>query len=818
MKEKIRSSLLEERVALVDKDFLDYELEFTTEADVERLLFCLEKNLFFKVNERNSLLLFTLGLTDDFDFQQGRSDTIGGAAPDIDMDFSESGRTKLIDHIVNLWGIDNVANIGTHGKFGPRSLTQRYFSIWMPDKELGDKAKDSHLAVRNEILAKIPDPLFGKEPTLKEVVKGNPEKGYPAHPELLEDAKYSEWFDFTYNLDGMISNNGVHPAGMIISDFPVHLVAPTYTTADKLRVTQFDMKEVEALGLIKYDFLIIKTLDVLQVAVELIQKRKGLSIDIYNIPDNDKRTYALFARGLLTGVFQFETSSLIGDAVMKAKPTSVAELSDISALVRPGPMSAGFLDRYLNRESDPEIPAVIADMWSNTRRVLVYQEQLIKLFTEVAGLSLQDADTARRAVGKKDKKYLEKLQPLFFAGCAKYGLSEAQVSRLWDIIIGCADYLFNASHSVAYSYLSYVCAYLKANHTVEYFCALMSVGSRMMSPKMWRVKVMEYIDEARQFDIDVLCPDINESGNHFEIINPTCIRFGLNGIKNVGGSAVSHILKIRGSKPFEDLQDFMNRTNQTKMNTKVFTALVQSGAMDCFGHYREHLLEMMELIFAYKPDLIAYHEREAEILERDKEMAIVLPLIERRDKLRHQKSLKKAAPLTLEEETFLEEHKDLRRKPELKHKEMPHFITFPVRPYNAQLSLKEQLEQGQAIGCYLGKHPAHTIYPEAEFLINARPDDRGIFAGAIVSAKIKTTKKGSRMGLIEIEDGTSFATVLIFAEGVKKLEAKYPNVKLESGMILKVSGLIKSSDSDEDEENQTAEILAREITIYGGKQ
>lgn len=395
LRQQVKACLIRERILEVDLDFLSFELEKARDVDLELILKYLNEERFFEDNPYNSLLLYTSGLTDSIDYDKERSENSGGSPPDIDMDYDGEGRDKVIEWIVKEWGQDCVANIGTHGTFGTKSLTRRYFKLTEPqDLEQHEK----HYSLMQEVLDKIPPPLFGKEATFDEVIKGNESKNYLAHPEL-ETTRYKGWYDFTKELEGMVANYGVHAAGMVVSSTPIHHHIPVWKNKDYERITQFDMHDVEAQGAIKFDFLVIKNLDILKRCVKLIAERHGKLYDIYTVPDGDKKTYDLFASGHLTGVFQFEESSMIKQATLKSRPQSIEELSDISALVRPGPMGAGFLDRYMDNEPDPEIPEAIQELWKDTRRVLVYQEQLMLLFTTIAGMDLVEADNARRAVG-----------------------------------------------------------------------------------------------------------------------------------------------------------------------------------------------------------------------------------------------------------------------------------------------------------------------------------------------------------------------------------------------------------------------------------
>lgn len=244
------------------------------------------------------------------------------------MDWPALGRDKAIELVVEKYGRDCVANIITHGTLGPKSLTRRFFSIYMPEDEQEQLVWKTG---EREILNAIPLALFGKEATLKEIVEGNAEKGYPANPEL--PTKFPNWYKFASKLDDMVCNFGIHAGGMVISSFPIMDVIPTWTNKKSERITQFDMKEVEELGSLKFDFLVINNLDIIKECIRLIKVRHNVDIDLYNIQDGDKKAYSLLAQGLVVGVFQMETSNSAKDLLMKIKPQSIGELSDISSLL-----------------------------------------------------------------------------------------------------------------------------------------------------------------------------------------------------------------------------------------------------------------------------------------------------------------------------------------------------------------------------------------------------------------------------------------------------------------------------------------------------
>jgi DNA polymerase-3 subunit alpha len=718
------------------------------------------------------------------------------------MDFDGEGREKVLEWIVEEWGRDNVANIGTQGTFGTKSLTRRYFKLTEPENPA---ERETHYSLMQTILGKIPPPLFGKEATFKEIIEGNPDKNYPEQPELTI-GKYKDWHDFCYQLEGMVSNYGVHAAGMVINNTPIANHVPVWRNKDYERITQFEMGDTEAQGLIKFDFLVIKNLDILKRCVKLIRERHNKVYDIYTVPDGDPKAYKLFADGHLTGVFQFEESASIKRASLQAQPKSIGELSDITSLVRPGPSSAGFLDRYLNNDPDPEIPEAIQTLWKDTRNVLVYQEQLMLLFVEIAGLDLVDSDLARRAIGKKDLKYLATITEPFKKGCQRYGLNDHQIDYLWAIILGCGEYLFNKSHAVAYSYVSYLCAYFKANYPTEFFCSLMSVRSEDMMPKDWAAKAPEYIIEARELGIRISPPSVQKSYLGFHIVAEGEIYFGLNGIRSCGKTASQAIISARGKLPFKDINDFIERVNTQKINTKVFESLVNAGAFDTMGYLRQDLLAQMHKLYDFKTELQEFYERKAEIKIREKENLELEPLIARRTELKKIEARKKDRELTAEELEFLETTSNLRKKVSLKEKEFPTMPTLE-RHSKIPITLHQMMIQQEYIGCFLGRHPARMIYSEAEALVNVFEGVNAVVCGMVIEVRDMKTKKGQPMAILEIGDGTATAKIILFPRSYAQI-IKYralPEVK----DLIKVSGKVS-------QEAPIIEIFADTIDIYKG--
>lgn len=350
---------------------------------------------------------------------------------------------------------------------------------------------------------------------------------------------------------------------------------------------------------------------------------------------------------------------------------------------------------------------------------------------------------------------------------------------------------FNKAHSVSYSVLTYVTAYLKANHPVEFFTALMSTRSKTLQPKSWAVKAPEYINEAKHFNVDIYPPDINRSSFEFTIHNNE-IYFGLNAIRDVGGTAAKYIINARGNTPFKDIWDFINRVNTQKVNTKVFQGLVKAGAFDKLGYVRSQLLENIDGIYSYLKDVDEYNQRKNDIIERAKENERLLPLIEHRNFLRNEiiKLKKKVIknPNDLESQTKLNQYEtdlqpledmELKKLVELKEKD------FPIKPeFNrtkeVPITITDILDQASYIGCYIGGHPILMTNIDREDLDSLEEGFRYRVAGVVISNRIITTKKGKKMAVVEIDDSTKAAEIVIFPQ----MYESFSSLDLKEGDIL----------------------------------
>jgi DNA polymerase III subunit alpha len=428
----IDKHIIEGRYSQVDLDFLEYEISMSSTEDISRIYFILTekatlgKNWTPWENPYNSILLYIVGITDTFDFKKARSEMTGGAPPDIDIDHDALDREVAIQWCVDYWGRDKVANIITHGTFKPKSLARSFYRITEGDQD--------HLT---DLLGMIPPPKYGKEATLTEILETN--------PSLETSYKYKSFLEFADRIENMVANFGIHAAGIIISDKDISETVPLWKNSKAERITQYDKDECEELGLIKFDFLGIDTLSVIKECVKLVKENKGVELSPYAIEDGDEATYQTLAEGKLTGVFQMETSGIAKRLIFDIKPKSIEDLSAISAINRPGPLQAGldkqYIENKINNTAPDHQPEKVAEILKTSYWTLIYQEQILALFTELAGFDPKTADDIRRAMGKKKLTVLEVYEPQFILGCQKVGgLTAEYAADLWMDILGFADY------------------------------------------------------------------------------------------------------------------------------------------------------------------------------------------------------------------------------------------------------------------------------------------------------------------------------------------------------------------------------------------
>ncbi len=491
--------------------------------------------------------------------------------PDIDIDFDDEGRGKIIDYVVKKYGRNQVAQIITYGTMAAKS-------------SIRDAARvmELPLSTANSLAKLVPErPGVTLEKAFKEVPElDSIYKSKTREADILKQAKV---------LEGSVRNTGMHACGVIITPDDITKYVPVCTSKDsELFVTQFDNSVVENAGMLKMDFLGLKTLSIIKTAIENIEKRHGVKIDIDTIPLDDKKTFELYQKGQTNGTFQFESAGM-QKHLRGLKPDKFEDLIAMNALYRPGPME--YIPNFIKRKHGEEpitydIPAM-EEYLAETYGITVYQEQVMLLSQKLANFSKGDADVLRKAMGKKILSLLEKLKPKFLEGCGANGHDVKVAEKVWKDWEAFAAYAFNKSHSTCYSIVAYQTAYLKAHYPAEYMASVLTHNQSQID------KVTFFMDECRNLGVKVLGPHVNESGLNFEVNKEGEIRFGLGAIKGTGESAVQAIIAEREHGHYNDIFDFARRVNLRAVNKRTFEAMAMAGAFDCFEQYhrRQFLFE-----------------------------------------------------------------------------------------------------------------------------------------------------------------------------------------------------------------------------------
>ncbi|NBO45827.1 MAG: DNA polymerase III subunit alpha [Actinobacteria bacterium] len=504
--------------------------------------------------------------------------------PDIDMDFDERYRGEMIRYATSKYGEDRVAQIVTYNTIKAKAaIKDASRALGMP-YALGDRINKA-----------FPPAVMGKEVSLGAAFDPSDER-FPETAELraLYDSEpdVAQIIDTARGIEGLKRQPGVHAAGVIMCSKPLLDVIPLWRREqDGAIITQFDMGTCEKLGLLKMDFLGLRNLSVIDTALEHIQRNKGITIAVEDLPFDDKATFELLSRGDTLGVFQLDGGPM-RSLLRSMVPDSFADISAVIALYRPGPMGENSHTKYADRKNGrepieplhPELAEPLADILAPTYGVIVYQEQVQAIAQRVAGYTQAKADLLRRAMGKKNAEILNAEFPPFSDGMRERGFSDDAIDRLWQILVPFSDYAFNKAHTVGYAMLSYWTAYLKANFPTEYLAALLT------SVKDDKDKSAVYLNECRNMRIRVLPPDINSSDADFTPVDDE-IRFGLTAIRNVGQAAVQSVVTERQEHgPYRDIHDFFARVDASVCNKRLVESLVKAGAFDSLGHVRKALV------------------------------------------------------------------------------------------------------------------------------------------------------------------------------------------------------------------------------------
>ncbi len=525
-----------------------------------------------------SIVSYALGITDidplkyDLLFERflnpGRK-----SMPDIDMDFSVEHRGEVIEYVAQKYGRDRVAQIITFGTMAARAAVRDAARVMGKPYAVGDK-------IAKMIPEQAPPASFADAM----LPGGELKQAYDA------DEEVKEVVDLAMSLEGLIRNDSIHAAAVVISDKPLTEYLPLQQKGEAELVTQFDMNDVSKLGLLKMDFLGLRNLDVIEAALEIIEKTRGVCIEIGQLPLDDEKTYKMLARGDSTGVFQFESPGM-KEALRDIGPTEFEDLIAIVALYRPGPMQ--YIPTYARNKKDPA--SVVYDhealrpILEPTHGVTIYQEQYMAIARRVGGFSPAQADDLRKAISKKNHQLMATLREPLMTGLEEKGVPPAVANKMWANFEATGDYSFNKSHAACYAMISYRTAWLKANYPVEYMAALVS---SVMNTKD---KVPFYVNQCHEMGIEVLPPDVNTSVVGFTVVEGK-IRFGMNAVKGVGVGAIEAVIRAReDGGPFESVFDFCARVDSQMANKRVLEALIRSGAFDSTGDPRRGMIEVLPL-------------------------------------------------------------------------------------------------------------------------------------------------------------------------------------------------------------------------------
>jgi len=626
--------------------------------------------------------------------------------PDIDVDFCMDNRDRIIRYVTEKYGKENVAQIITFGKMLAKAVIRDVGrALDMPYKEVDAIAK----LIPNDLGITIDDAIL-KEPKLKELMDTDPQVNT-----LIAISK---------PLEGLTRHASTHAAGVVIADAPLENYLPLYRGSKGEIITQYAMNDVASIGLIKFDFLGLRTLTVIEKTIALIKANTDASVpDINDLPLDDRETYDLLASGETDGIFQLESSGM-RELLVRIKPGSIEDLTALLALYRPGPLGSGMVDEFIKGKHGEidvtyELPQ-LENILKETYGIILYQEQVMKIASTLANFSLADADLLRRAMGKKKPAEMAKQKEKFLEGARNNKINSQKAERIFERMAKFAEYGFNKSHSAAYAYISFQTAYLKAHYPVAFMAALLS--SEMDNTD----KVVAHINVCRENKIEMLPPDVNESVQDFKVTGSK-IRFGLAAVKNVGQAAIETIIAAReAGGAFLSLSDFCQRVDLRKVNKKVLESLIKCGAFDSFGRRRSQMMSVLEETIGMVQKI-------------------------QRERSRNQLTMFQAFAETAGQTDQLS-------------------IVYPDIP---EWNQKELLAfEKECLGFYVTGHPldnfmetmkAYTTNTVTTALAETR--EKVVVIGGVVNTfKQITTKKGEPMAFVTFEDLTGTMEIIVFSD------------------------------------------------------
>jgi len=655
-----------------------------------------------------SLVAYALNITDldpieyGLIFERFLNPGRKSSMPDVDVDFCMEGRDGVIQYVSEKYGKENVAQIITFGKMQAKAVVRDVGRVLgIPYAEVDRIAK----MIPNKIDITLEQAVH-QEAGLREAI--------------ARDTRIASLFEIARSLEGLARHASTHAAGVVIANKPLMEYLPLQRGQNGEVMTQYAMKQVEAIGLVKFDFLGLKTLTVVDQTIQMIEKNRHVKLGLSEIPLDDPEVYALLGAGSNLGIFQLESSGM-RDLLIKLKPQRFKDIIALVALYRPGPLDSGMVGEFIKRKHGQESiryehPA-LEEILNDTYGVIVYQEQVMRIASAMANFSLEDADNLRRAMSKKDALEMERQKEKFLEGAKKNRISAKKAEKIFEQMETFGRYGFNKSHSAAYALLAYQTAYLKTYYPIEFMAALLTSEAQNAE------KIVRYISECREMGIAILPPDVNESFNHFAV-SGNQIRFGLTAVKNVGGAAIDAIMTEReGKGRFQSLSDFCNRVDLRKVNRRVIESLIKCGAFDFSKAYRSQMLTALG------------------------------DLLEQSQSAQRKKGEPQLSMLLDESRDFKEEYPDVDEFPENQ------LVAF----------------EKETIGFYISRHPL-SRYQE-EIKKHTEIDISGLtrlqngtevrICGLVNTLKEIVTKKGDRMAFLTLEDMKGFVEIILFPEVFK---------------------------------------------------
>lgn len=660
--------------------------------------------------------------------------------PDIDIDFCVRGRGDVINHVTEFYGRESVCQIITFGTMASKAAI----------KDVG-RALDIPYSDVEKIAKLIPPPVRGRNVSISQAL----EQVSDLKKAVESNEKVKQLVDLARRLEGCSRHSSVHAAGVVISPKPLHELVPIAISSKNELTSQYSMGDLEKVGMLKMDFLALTTLTILSDCLLSLKQKAGVEINWEKVSLRDERTMALFGEGRTEAIFQFESSGM-QEICRRLKPKELEDLAALNALYRPGPLDGGMVDDFIARHRGEKpvryIVPQMKEILKNTYGILVYQEQIMQLAQQLAGYSLGEADLMRRAMGKKKREEMAVHHEKFVEGAVKRNIKKEKAEEVFNLMAQFADYGFNRSHSVAYAYLAFQTAYLKAHYPAYFYASVLSNEADDTA------KIYKYSNELRNAGLSLLPPDVNESDAGFTPLN-NAVRFGLSAIKGIGSSSVQAIIEARSkSGKFSSLYDFTSRIEQGAINRRALESLITAGAFDSLRDEKCSVSLWRAKLFAGVDGALSHAQKSWN------------------DKLRGQTALFGGG-----EESFLDAREQL---PE-------------VEPWSQQ---KVSQTEKASVGFYLSNHPLN-IYTKilddlkiknvADFQ-EVKVGEKITIAGIVSGFQVRHSKKGNRFCIFKLEDQSTGVKCLAWSEAY----TRFADILKEDELLI-VNGKVESAEGQE---------------------